>query len=147
MSNFGISVDVAQWILTAYMLAFAVMLPTSGWVADRFGYKRTYAVGPCHVHAVFVLMRHLVERKIADNNAYRSRHGRRLSPAHRHGDHHAGIPAEKRGLAMGFWSIAAAASVSLGPVFGGYLCRQFQLAPHIQHQRAGGRYSVFSRPG
>ncbi len=45
MASFGISVDVAQWILTAYMLAFAVMLPTSGWIADRFGYKRTYAVG------------------------------------------------------------------------------------------------------
>ena len=35
----------AQWILTAYMLAFAIMLPSSGWFADRFGYKRAYAVG------------------------------------------------------------------------------------------------------
>src|SRR5271157_4408036 len=45
MASYGISVDIAQWILTAYMLAFAVMLPTSGWLADRFGYKRIYAVG------------------------------------------------------------------------------------------------------
>ena len=45
MSSFGISVDIAQWILTGYMLSFASMLPTSGWLADRFGYKRLYAGG------------------------------------------------------------------------------------------------------
>ena len=33
MASFGISVDIAQWILTAYMLAFAVMLAASGWFA------------------------------------------------------------------------------------------------------------------
>jgi DHA2 family multidrug resistance protein len=35
------------------------------------------------------------------------------------------FPPEKRGLAMGFWSISAAASVSLGPMFGGYLADNF----------------------
>ncbi len=31
------------------------------------------------------------------------------------------FPVEQRGIALGFWSIAAAASVSLGPLIGGYL--------------------------
>jgi DHA2 family multidrug resistance protein len=35
------------------------------------------------------------------------------------------FPPEKRGMALGFWSIAAAASVSLGPVVGGYLIDHF----------------------
>jgi DHA2 family multidrug resistance protein len=42
MSSFGITIDKAEWVITAYMLVFAVMLPTSGWIADHFGYKRTY---------------------------------------------------------------------------------------------------------
>jgi DHA2 family multidrug resistance protein len=35
------------------------------------------------------------------------------------------FPAEQRGLALGFWSVAAAASVSLGPMVGGYLVDYF----------------------
>lgn len=42
MSTFGIPVDTAKWVATAYLLILAVMLPTSGWIADRFGYKKTY---------------------------------------------------------------------------------------------------------
>src|SRR5512140_1432952 len=42
MAAFGVDVDKIEWVLTAYLLVFAVMLPTSGWVADHFGYKRTY---------------------------------------------------------------------------------------------------------
>ena len=45
MAAFGVSVDKVEWVLTAYLLVFAVMLPTSGWVADHFGYKRTYLLG------------------------------------------------------------------------------------------------------
>jgi Major Facilitator Superfamily. len=34
MATFGITVDTVKWVATAYLLVFAVMLPTSGWVAD-----------------------------------------------------------------------------------------------------------------
>ena len=30
MAAFGISVDKVEWVVTAYMLVFAVMLPTAG---------------------------------------------------------------------------------------------------------------------
>ena len=35
------------------------------------------------------------------------------------------FPPEKRGVALGFWTISAAASVSLGPTLGGYLIDNF----------------------
>lgn len=35
------------------------------------------------------------------------------------------FPPERRGVALGFWTIAAAASVSLGPTLGGYLIDNF----------------------
>ena len=42
MASFGVGIDKIEWVITAYMLAMAVMLPTSGWLADKFGYKRLY---------------------------------------------------------------------------------------------------------
>jgi len=34
MATFGVGLDKIEWVITAYMLAMAVMLPTSGWIAD-----------------------------------------------------------------------------------------------------------------
>ena len=42
---FGVSTETTEWVITAYMLAFGVTLPVSGWMADRFGYKRIFLVG------------------------------------------------------------------------------------------------------
>ena len=44
MASLGIGLNKAQWVITAYMLAMAVTLPTSGWMGDRFGYKRMYFI-------------------------------------------------------------------------------------------------------
>jgi MFS family permease len=33
-----------QWVITAYMLAQAAVIPLSGWVSDRFGAKRVYLI-------------------------------------------------------------------------------------------------------
>jgi DHA2 family multidrug resistance protein len=125
MASFGISVDVAQWILTGYMLAFAVMLPCSGWIADRFGYKRTYAVGL----AVFTLFSFLCGISWNEHSLIMMRIGQGMGGGLLQPLGMAIImrefPPEKRGLAMGFWSISAAASVSLGPMFGGYIADNF----------------------
>jgi DHA2 family multidrug resistance protein len=45
MAAFGVSVDKIEWVLTAYLLVFAVVLPSSGWIADHLGYKKTYFLG------------------------------------------------------------------------------------------------------
>ena len=44
MATFGVTIDKIEWVMTAYLLVLAVMLPTSGWVADHFGYKKTYGL-------------------------------------------------------------------------------------------------------
>lgn len=36
------SVEVAQWIISGYLLALALMLPLNGWIVDRIGTKRLY---------------------------------------------------------------------------------------------------------
>jgi MFS transporter, DHA2 family, multidrug resistance protein len=40
--SLGASLDEATWVLTSYLVASAVILPISGWLANRFGRKRFY---------------------------------------------------------------------------------------------------------
>ncbi len=42
--HFDSSLTTIQWVVTAYTLALAVVIPVSGWAADRFGTKRLYLV-------------------------------------------------------------------------------------------------------
>jgi DHA2 family multidrug resistance protein len=121
MATFGIDVDKAEWILTAYLLVFAVMLPTSGWVADHFGYKRTYFLalfmftlgsflcGLAWDENVLIMFR-IVQ---ATGAGFLMPVGMAIVTRE--------FPPQQRGIALGFWSIAAASSVSLGPLIGGYL--------------------------
>ncbi len=121
MATFGVTVDTAKWVATAYLLALAVMLPTSGWIADRFGYKKTYATaltlftGGSLLCSLSWSISALIAFRIIQGIG-----GGLLMPV--------GMaivmrefPPEKRGTAIGFWSVASAASVSLGPTLGGYL--------------------------
>ena len=125
MASFGVGIDKIEWVLTAYMLALAVMLPTSGWLADRFGYKRMYFLGLL----IFTFGSFLCGLSNDENTLIMSRIVQGLG---------AGIimplgmaivsrefPPHQRGMALGFWSISAAASVSFGPLIGGYLVDNF----------------------
>jgi MFS transporter, DHA2 family, multidrug resistance protein len=121
MAVFGVSIDQIEWVMTGYMLAFAIVLPASGWVADRFGYKRTYIFGLM----LFTLGSLAASFSWNENvliifRVVQGMGGGFLMPV--------GMaivtrtfPPKERGVALGFWGIAAAASVSLGPLFGGYL--------------------------
>jgi DHA2 family multidrug resistance protein len=125
MAAFGVSVDKVEWVLTAYLLVFAVMLPTSGWVADHFGYKRTYVlslflftVGSFLCGLAWDEDALIIFRVIQGMGAgFMMPVGMAIVTRE--------FPPDKRGIALGFWSIAAAASVSLGPLAGGYLIDNF----------------------
>jgi DHA2 family multidrug resistance protein len=121
MATFGVDLDKVEWVITAYMVVFAVMLPTSGWVADHFGYKRTYfgalllftlgsfLCGIAWNENVLIIFR-VVQGAGA---GFMMPVGMAIVTRE--------FPPQQRGLALGFWGIAAAASVSLGPLIGGYL--------------------------
>jgi DHA2 family multidrug resistance protein len=125
IAAFGTTVDKAEWILTGYLLVFAVVLTTSGWVADHFGYKRTYFLALF----IFTLGSFLcglswnedvliIFRIIQGIGAgFLMPVGMAIVTRE--------FPVEQRGIALGFWGIAAAASVSFGPLIGGYLIDHF----------------------
>jgi len=125
MSSFGVGLSTIEWVITGYMLSMAVMLPTSGWLADKFGYKKVYFWGLF----LFTFGSLLCGLSNDENTLILSRVIQGLG---------AGViqpigmaiitrefPARQRGLALGFWSIAAAASVSFGPLIGGYIVDNF----------------------
>lgn len=125
MSSFGVGLSTIQWVITAYLLSMAAMLPASGWLADKFGYKKVYFWGLF----LFTLGSLLCGLSNDEGTLILSRIMQGLG---------AGIvqplgmaiitrefPIKQRGLALGFWAIAAAASVSFGPLIGGYLVDNF----------------------
>lgn len=125
MSSFGVGLDKIEWVLTAYMLSMAVALPTSGWLADKFGYKRLYFIGLF----LFTLGSLLCGASSDENMLILSRIIQGLGAGTIQPLGMAIItrefPPHQRGVALGFWGIAAAASVSFGPLIGGYLVDRF----------------------
>ena len=107
------------------MLAMAAMLPTSAWLADKFGYKRVYfwglflftfgslLCGLSNDETTLILSRILQGLGAGTVQPLGMAIITREFPPH------------QRGLALGFWSIASAASVSFGPMIGGYLVDNF----------------------
>ena len=125
MSSFGVSVDRVEWVITAYLLVFGVMLPSSGWLADHLGYKLIFLSGlllftlgsflcslAWNLHA-------LIAFRVVQGAGAGVLMPVGMAIVTRE------FPPEKRGIALGFWSIAASASVSLGPTLGGYLIDNF----------------------
>ena len=125
MAVFGVSVDRIEWIMTAYLLIFAVVLPSSGWFADRFGYRFTYIMGlalftvgsfACSLSWNESIL--IVFRIVQGSGAgFLMPVGMAITTRV--------FPPKQRGIALGFWGIAAAASVSLGPLIGGFLVDNF----------------------
>lgn len=128
MSTFGVDVDKVEWVLTAYLLVFAVMLTASGWIADHLGYKRTYLLALLlFTFGSFLCGIAWDEDALIAFRVIQGMGAGLLMPV--------GMaivtrefPPHRRGVAIGFWSIAAAASVSLGPLIGGFLIDNFTWA-------------------
>jgi DHA2 family multidrug resistance protein len=125
MASFGVGLDKIEWVITAYMLAMAVALPTSGWLADKFGYKRLYFIGLF----LFTLGSALCGRSSDENMLIVSRIIQGFGAGTIQPLGMAIItrefPPHQRGIALGFWGISAAASVSFGPLIGGFLIDRF----------------------
>ena len=115
------TVDEAAWALTSYLVANAIVLPITGWLANYFGRKRLL------IGAVFgftsasllcglaVSLPMLVVFRIIQGAS-----GGCLQPLSQAIMLEA-FPPQDRGKAMAFWGLGIVVAPMLGPVLGGWL--------------------------
>lgn len=115
------SVTEATWVITSYLVANAVVLPMTGWLAMMFGRKRllitavmgfTTASAMCGMSTTLPM---LILFRIIQGAT-----GGVLQPLSQAVMLEA-FPPEGRGKAMAFWGIGIVVAPMLGPVLGGWL--------------------------
>jgi len=113
--------DEASWVLTSYLVANAIILPISGWLATFFGRKRFYMA--CVV--IFVASSFLCG--IATNlgmliffRILQGLGGGGLAPSEQSiiADT---VPVEKRGIAFAIYGLGVVFAPAIGPTFGGWI--------------------------
>ena len=115
------STDEATWTLTSYLVANAIILPMTGWLASTFGRKRllTASVIGFTTASFFCglapSLPFLIIFRIIQGAC-----GGGLQPLSQAILLEA-FPPEKRGQAMAFWALGIVVAPMLGPVAGGWL--------------------------
>src|SRR5579875_238764 len=117
--DLGASVQSLEWIVNAYVLAYAVLLLTGSALGDRFGRKRMFIVGI----ALFTAA--------SAGSALAPTTGALIAARALQGVGAAivtpltltlladAFPPERRGIALGVWSGISGTAVALGPLVGG----------------------------
>ncbi len=115
------SVDEASWALTSYLVANAIILPMTGWIANYFGRKRTLLAAVMGFTGASVLcglapsLQALIVFRIIQGAT-----GGALQPLSQAVMLEA-FPPRDRGKAMAFWGFGIVVAPMLGPVLGGWL--------------------------
>ena len=119
------SQDQINWVLTSYIAAAAIMIPTTGFLAGRFGRKRVFLVSVAGFTVASMLCgmaQSLVE--IVLFRTLQGMFGAALVPLSQ------SVlidinPPERRGSAMALFGIAVVVGPVLGPVLGGWLTENY----------------------
>jgi MFS transporter, DHA2 family, multidrug resistance protein len=115
------SIDEATWALTSYLVANAIILPMTGWLASMFGRKRLLMISVVGFTAASFLcglaptLGSLIFFRILQGAT-----GGCLQPLSQAVLLEAFAP-QDRGKAMGFWALGIVVAPILGPVLGGWL--------------------------
>jgi DHA2 family multidrug resistance protein len=115
------TIDEATWVLTSYLVANAIILPMTGWLATFFGRKRFLmtSVAGFTVASLFCGLAPTLETLIFFR-VVQGATGGALQPISQAVLLEA-FPPHERGKAMGFWGLGIVVAPILGPVLGGWL--------------------------
>lgn len=119
--NLSATIDESTWVLTSYLVANAIVLPLTGWLASYFGRKRLLMTSV----AGFTLSSLLcgLAPNLPTLVAFRLMQGftgGAMQPLSQAVLLEA-FPPHERGKAMGFWGLGIVVAPILGPVLGGWL--------------------------
>jgi MFS transporter, DHA2 family, multidrug resistance protein len=123
--NLGAAQDTINWVLTSYIVASAIVMPLTGWIADTIGRKRLFLISV----AGFTLASCLcgLANGLTEMVAFRVLQGvfgASLAPLSQ-----AVLldinPRERHGQAMALWGAGIMVAPVLGPTLGGWLTDSF----------------------
>jgi DHA2 family multidrug resistance protein len=119
--NLSASTDEATWVLTSYLVANAIILPMTGWLANRFGRRNLLLLSVTGFTCFSFLC------AIAPNlpllilfRVFQGATGGGLQPLSQAILMEA-FPPQKRAKAMAFWALGIVVAPMLGPVLGGWI--------------------------
>ncbi|MED0677041.1 MFS transporter, partial [Aneurinibacillus thermoaerophilus] len=121
MNVFGVSTSEIQWVLTAYTMAMAAVIPLTGYLCDRFGMKRMYLIS----FILFTVGSLFCGLAWSNNSMIVARiiqalGGGLIMPVGQALIFHT-VPEEKMGAAMGIFGISAMVAPAIGPTLSGYI--------------------------
>jgi DHA2 family multidrug resistance protein len=115
------TIDEATWVITSYLVANAMILPITGWLANYFGRKRLLMMSVTSFTATSILcglapsLPMLIFFRVIQGAA-----GGALQPLSQ-AVLLESFPPDQRGKAMGFWGQGIVVAPIIGPVLGGWL--------------------------
>jgi DHA2 family multidrug resistance protein len=124
-SSMSATTDEATWALTSYLVANAIILPMTGWLAGRFGRKNLLMLSTTGFTLASFLcgaapnLAMLIVFRIIQGAT-----GGALQPLSQAVLLETFKP-EDRGRAMGFWAVGIVVAPILGPVVGGWLTENY----------------------
>ncbi len=120
-TDFGADLTGIEWVVTGYLLSLAVFIPAAGFIADRFGSKRTFMLalavfsGASLGAGLAWNLEALVVFRLVQGIG-----GGMLTPVGTAMVFRA-FPRHRRAVASAFVAVPAAIAPALGPVLGAYL--------------------------
>ncbi|MGD8192178.1 DHA2 family efflux MFS transporter permease subunit [Brevibacillus ginsengisoli] len=125
VSVFGSTTQTMQWVLTGYMLASAVVIPMSGFLGDRFGYKKILIISLAGFTAGSLLCGFAwSEESIIAFRVIQGIAGGLIMPIGMSMIYMI-IPRQQIGMALGIWGIASMSAPAIGPTLSGYIIEIF----------------------
>src|SRR6187549_3974886 len=119
--SLSVSIDEATWALTSYLVANAIILPMTGWLASMFGRKNLLMLSVVGFTAASFLcglaptLGTLIFFRILQGAT-----GGALQPLSQ-AVLLESFPPHERGKAMAFWALGIVVAPIMGPVLGGWL--------------------------
>jgi DHA2 family multidrug resistance protein len=124
MVVFGVNTEQVEWVVTAYMLAFAILMPLAVWLRNLLGLKTAFLLelaffvtGSFLCSLSWSLDSLIVFRLIQAIGAGD------IMPTGRTMISEV-FPKEERGVALGMWGMGITVAPAIGPTVGGYLLDQ-----------------------